>query len=346
MGTQYLANATCIEDLEHDCRNHRELRERQKGRGTAYAYQCLICGQAVGSEVSKKRVSAPPRPFDEDIAEYYSSVRLGFLEEIQKEWAKNRPSLSPRPRSVDLNDSFSRKINQVIKDFRAEHPDCEIHRLFESYLVKQRITHIDALESRWSSESELSYWFRQNFSRWFEIYEEVDGVGTIDQEQKNLRIDFVIRPKPILQRAGFADQYMGVEVKFLDPRSDKGFHGKSSKGIFQALSYWYSGSNWEITSGHKVKLSAVLLFSNLSFADEREYLFGTYDRHTRTLWRAYLSLANHANVGELQIRRYPNGRFAWFLAFNGDYYFSKHYDERLILGNANVVNKKRIGNTR
>ncbi|WP_323844266.1 hypothetical protein [Microbulbifer magnicolonia] len=192
----------------------------------------------------------------------------------------------------------------------------------------------------------MAHWFKRAFSRWFEIFEEVDGLGYIDREQRNLRIDFVIRPKPILQRAGFADQYMGVEVKFLDPRTDKGFHGKSSRGIFQALSYWYSGTTWEIDKGCQVKLSSVLLFSNLSFADEREYLFGSYDRHTGTLWRAYLSLANHANFGEIQVRRWPNGRLAWFLAFNGAYYFSKHYDDRLVPGNTNVINKKRIGNTR
>ncbi|WP_323844264.1 hypothetical protein [Microbulbifer magnicolonia] len=84
IGASFIANAASIEDLEHDCRTHLELRERQKGKGTAYAYQCLICGEAVGSEVSKKGVSIQPLPFDEEVGELYSSVKFRFLEEMRR----------------------------------------------------------------------------------------------------------------------------------------------------------------------------------------------------------------------------------------------------------------------
>ncbi|QFT57085.1 hypothetical protein [Microbulbifer sp. THAF38] len=342
-GTNFISNVKSLEDLEHNCSNYLELRERQKGGGSAYAYQCLLCGVAVGQEVSKKSISSKPLPFDEEIGELYSGVILRFLEEMRKQRIEKHPPLPPPEPTVDIYAVFKEQIDQVIEGVRDDHPHSEIDHLFHRYLTEQRESYLSAYRSPWSDEDDLKCWFKRVFSCWFEIFEEVWGEAKFNWGIERIRIDFVIRPKPVLRNAGFADQYMGVEVKFFDPRPGKNFGRKSSRAMFQAFSYSYGETIWDVNSGHRVKLSSVLMFSNLSFNEDRQYIFNSYDRRNRCLWENHNLLVNHANVGEIQVKLWPKGKLSWSLSFSSDSYFSKEYDGSLVLRNVNVINKKRAG---
>ena len=140
---------------------------------------------------------------------------------------------------------------------------------------------------------------------------------------------------------------MGIEVKHLNPQSGYGFHGKSSRGIFQALSYWYSGARWFLPDNQTIELASVLIFSNLSFYDEVNFIFDTFDSHYKKVWRSYLSIANHANIGELSIRLKQNRLISWSMDYSSSTrYYSMHVDRGFIKGNPNVINKNRIGSQR
>lgn len=205
---------------------------------------------------------------------------------------------------------------------------------------------LDQRETRWTSEEQLSAWLAKELSPCFDILIEVPGVGYIKREKRNVRLDFVIRAKKHLIDAGFTDQYLGIEVKYLNYVSGHGFIGKASKGVFQALSYWYSGATWDVGEEQPVTLAAVLMFSNLSFPEEREHLFQTYDQFYKTLWWAYNRIATQANVGELVMLDYGRQGTGWAIEFNRAKYFTKFPGNRLVLGNAHLINKTRIGNSR
>jgi hypothetical protein len=91
-------------------------------------------------------------------------------------------------------------------------------------LMRQREALIDqSYEDIWRNEDNLKDWFVRNFSTWFEIYPEVPGIGFVDREKENVRIDFVLKAKRELLSQGFTDQYIGVEVKYVNPVGGKGF---------------------------------------------------------------------------------------------------------------------------
>lgn len=174
----------------------------------------------------------------------------------------------------------------------------------------------------------------------------MSGTGFVNREIEHIRIDFVIKAKDELIEHGFTDKHIGIEVKHLNPITGKGFHGKSSRGIFQALSYWYSGARWNLPNASSVELATVLIFSNLSFQDESEYVFNSLDWHYRKVWRSYLSIANHANVGELVVKLWNDNLASWTMEYNGAKYYSMHTGRGLVKGNPNVISKRRIGSTK
>jgi hypothetical protein len=221
------------------------------------------------------------------------------------------------------------------------------NNIFKPLLIRQRDKYIlNEFESIWENETQLHEWFKENFSEHFEIYSEVDGYGYLNQEKRKVRIDFIIKAKPKLIEHGFTDQYFGVEAKYLSPKEGKGFQGKSSRGVFQALSYWYSGARWILPGQGEVELSSVLIFSNLSFSEESKSLFDTMDSFYQTTWQAYLSLANHGNVGELLVRTYEGKMNYWSMAYSGAKYYSMFNGGEYVKGNPNVINKRRIGNSK
>ena len=334
----WFEHAIDFEELAHDCNAFLELRERDKGQGKAYAYQCTRCGEAKGSEVAKRNVTLPVPAFDTElpirieqkrrqISEHYKATRTEIYTPAEPPWKQ-----------------ISKRLEECLAEFSDEFTPEQIVDSLQVFLMRQRENHVNQLVTGWKSEEELTNWLRFELEPHFYILDEVPGVGYINGQEHRIRIDLILKPKQHLLEAGFTDQYIGVEVKFLDYASGKGFHGKSSKGIFQALSYWYSNAVWDVGEDEPVSLAGVMLFSNLSFPEERAHLFKTYDRYYRTLWRAYSSIASQANVGELTILDYGKGRTGWAMEYNGDKYFTKHPDGRYVLGNKNLINKARIGN--
>lgn len=340
MDYPHIESAVALEDLDHDCSDFLELRLRNKGTGTAYANQCQFCGEFRGGEIGKAKVKTQPPPSDQNLEDAFIQKRLKIL-------SSRKSNLPPLLHSRDSKtiDQKLAELGEIIDGYCSAN-EVDISNLLPTYLMRQRNRHIDeGYSSIWQSEDELHDWFIKNFSKWFHIHHEINGTGFVNREIEQIRIDFIIKAKDELIRHGFTDKYIGVEVKHLNPVTGKGFHGKSSRGIFQALSYWYSGARWDLPNEKGVELATVLIFSNLSFQDESTYVFGSLDSHYRKVWRSYLSIANHANVGELSVRTWNEKLEYWAMEYNGAKYYSMSPGRGLAKGNPNVISKRRIGNT-
>lgn len=333
----WIENARTPDDLTHDCDEHLELRERQKGHGTAYANQCTFCGEAKGSEVAKRLVTQPVAAFDHELYARYEQRRRDLYRQIHEDTLGQQAEVPSR--------KIERRLAECLADLDREFGERLVTSSVQSFLKRQRAEHIDSLRTGWSSEAQLADWLENELSRDFHVLREVPGVGYVNRQQRNLRLDFIIRAKPHLLAKGFTEQYMGIEVKFLDYADGKGFSSKSSKGIFQALSYWYSGSTWNVGENQPVSLACVLLFSNLSFPEERDHFFQSYDQANKTLWHAYSSIAAQANVGELLILDYGQRGSGWSMRFHAARYFSKLPGNRLVLSNQHLINRTRIGHS-
>lgn len=335
---QHLESATSTEDLRHNCSEHLDLRVRNKGQSTAYAYQCVICGEFIGQEISKKKIPIVPPAADTELLEAFHK-RFKELDETSPS-----TTASNRRTTKEKDELIRQALFKALPD--SEDPVADI----QNYLLRQRDSKIDNhFYSDWQDESELARWFHETFSEYFDIYPEVSGKGELYDQSKQPRIDFIIQAKWPLIKEGFTDGYIGVEVKHLDPRTGHRFHGKASKGVFQALSYWYGGAEWNAPCREEpIKLEAVLIFSNLSFKDEKERLYNTLDKHYQKVWPSYLSIASHANVGELQIERYKNKLTRWQMDFGGGIYFTfqeqtSFRDRMYRLGVKSVIGKRRLG---
>ena len=324
--------------LLHNCEKYLELRERDKGKGTAYGYQCQFCGEFRGNEVNKRAVLETPKRFDSGLDDAYCRK----LQEIRRLLYSEAPASTVKYDPVDHSSALEKIINRYCEDNNLDRS-----LVFKSFLIRQRESYIEnKFISNWKNEEQLHTWFKKHFSEHFEIFSEIKGYGFVNRMKRNLRIDFVIKAKPKLIEHGFTEQYIGVEVKFLNPKVGKGFAGKSSYGVFQALSYWYSGARWWLPSKEKIELASVLMFSNLSFQEESEAMFDTLDAHYSKVWRSYLSIANHANVGELLVRTKKGKLSYWGMEYNGSKYYSMYSSGEYAKGNPNVINKHRIGNAK
>lgn len=195
---------------------------------------------------------------------------------------------------------------------------------------------------RFGSERELKQWLESHLSEDFELYSEVPGqhiaTGT------RVQIDYLAYPRQHLIDQGFAATHFGIEAKHLEP-FDR-FSHKASRALWQAVSY--SDAAFEL-NGLTVRPKFALLFSNMSFEDERGLLdhLGKPFENDWALWRGLLQLANHANVGTLDIRGHANAWKGWKMAFSGGtYFYRRHYQEKreYRLSDSNLVEKVRIGN--
>jgi hypothetical protein len=340
MNYSHLKNIKSYEDLHHNCDEFIELRERNKIKGTAYGFQCQFCGEFRGGEVSKKNYSEKPPWYDSELEDSYWATRKAISISLTPQMTTESTYTPTEPK--DHYSALEKLINNYCDENKVNR-----NTIFKPLLIRQRDKYIlNEFESIWDNEVQLHKWFKENFSEYFEIYSEVEGYGYLNQEKRKIRIDFIIKAKPKLIEHGFTEQYIGVEVKYLSPKEGKGFKGKSSRGVFQALSYWYSGARWLVPGKGEVELATVLMFSNFSFSEESKSLFNTMDSYYQTTWQAYLSLANHANVGELLVRTYKGKMNYWSMAYSGAKYYSMNNSGEYVKGNPNVINKKRIGNSK
>jgi hypothetical protein len=323
-------------DQFHICVDNLQLRSRllTGGRNSVYVYQCLVCGDQKGSALAKKNVSEKPMPFDEMLKNRNEERRL---EKFDKGAVTNSV--------FSVNDNFCKELDGFLKGFAESNDLDRSSNLLGMYLTRSRDQYIKAYKPTFPDEESIKFWFLDVFSQWFIIESEVEGIGYVNGQKKSIRIDFVIRAKQELIHKGFTSEPLGIEVKFLDPRTGKGFSGKAAKGVFQALSYGYSNSSWFIPSlSGESKLLSILLLSNLSFNTDRKYILREIDRLHMGMWSSYLRVANHANVGEVIIGNEIEGFTPWKLEFNATTYFKYTSDRGFVLGNKNLLGRERIGN--
>ncbi len=332
-----------LEEFDHECGTFLALRERIVGSGTAYVNQCTFCGRQIGQSITKKSIAFTPEPFDlilHEQFEYHHSRVINLLREVSEE------SDSRDLRNV--HEVFEQELDEFINAFVEKHNNGEEkakNGLINSYLTRKSDRYYKTLTSKWRDEPQLKQWFMGTFSRWFHIYPEVRGRGYLNGKEKNIIIDFVLLAKPELISEGFTTEPMGVEVKYLKTSTGDGFTDSASKGIFQALSYAYSNSTWDLPNRPNSRLCSVMMLSNLSHKYERDFLNAAPGRIKHLQWGSFLNLARHANVGE--IHYYYSNRERddmWSLKFAGGTYFTFQGDGKYKLRNINLIGKERIGN--
>jgi hypothetical protein len=334
--------AETLEDLNHDCKNHLQLCVRNIGDkgNTSYVNRCTFCGEQIGNAISKSTVEMPKDLFDVTLKERYWERRTEFLRAGVE--ANSSGYVHPLP-----YENFENNLNEFIANLSGvDGVNINlINGYLSRYLTSATENQRSCYQTPFGSEEDLHIWLSRELSRWFYVYSEVHGVGYVNRTKKNVRLDLIIKAKPELISTGFTDKYIGIEIKYLNPGERDGFHKRSSRGVFQALSYWYSGARWNIEEGKNVDVCTVLFFSDISFTDERNKLFDTVDKHYKKYWNAYLSLANHGNVGELIFDGSSNKYFKWRMDFAQATYFTGYANGDLRMGNPNLINKIRIGST-
>lgn len=202
--------------------------------------------------------------------------------------------------------------------------------------------------NRFDSEDALKAWIESNLSKDFLISKHV--VGRHLGEGVKVVIDYIFVARAHLIEFGFDPAPFGIEVKHI-PQED-GFMHKASRGLWQTISY--NDCAFDV-DGTEVRPKFSLIFSNLSFEDERRILRdfdfakhnGDMYDNDKIAYEALLHLANHARVGSLEIKGTPDNFRGWDFRFAGGHYFSS----RLTSGewtyrksDENVINKLRIGN--
>jgi hypothetical protein len=174
-------------------------------------------------------------------------------------------------------------------------------------------------------EPELKTLFFKTMIADFHIATEVTGKHLL--ENKTVRADFVIRPKPHLIKAAFDDVYIAVEVK--SPNGGSLF--KASETMWQAASYGQS-IYW-----NKVRPGFAIVFPDLDafHIGELEKLNGTQNP---TAGRILSHIGQFMNVGFLSLDKYVvNG---WNIKIGGISYYSKRYGKSAMkLINRYVGNK-------
>lgn len=351
------------EILRHHCDDHIEVRKAVYSNGSKhYVNQCQRCGEQRGGPLGKKVVLEKNNGIEPDPFEYSIKIdrneKIGLVNEKWQELFSRKNEvialihgLSPMIYESSFNqrqekiEGVKKKLSVYIDELEKELPDFDIKQLLTTEIIKrkkQRHEEKKLKVKRFVSETELKKWFLEHVSEDFDIKEEVPG--THASEGVGVRIDFLLYPKKHLIKAGFVKDYVGVEVKYF--KQEEGFTRKTSRGIWQTISY--IDSFFDIDD-RQVKPKFCLLFSNLSFSDEAGLIkdFGdcSDNEHDQVEWNGMLHLANHARVGIFRINGSRHKFRGWSLKFAGGSYFSKtESDERYNLKNSDIINKVRVGN--
>lgn len=349
--------------LLHDCDNHVEVRKTVYSNGSEhYVSQCQSCGRSIGGPLGKKAIlgqnnGIEPDSFDHSI-EIDRNEKMSFINEKWQElFSKEREIValingySPNIYESSFNQrqekikEAKKKLSIYLEELEQELHDIDFKRLLITEIIKRKKQLYEEKKlkvNRFVSETELKKWFIEHISEDFEIKGEVTGIHA--SERVGVRIDFLLYPKQHLIEAGFVEDYVGVEVKYF--KQEEGFTRKTSRGIWQTISY--NDSYFDI--GHrKVKPKFCVLFSNLSFSDEAGLIkdFGdcSDNENDQVEWTGMLHLANHARVGIFRISGTREKFRGWSLKFAGGSYFSKtESEEKYNLNNSNIINKVRVGN--
>ena len=342
--TSFIEKARTRDDLDHDCNNHLDLRQRTKGAQIAYAYQCQRCGRAVGNEVPKRDVHNPVPLFDDRLADAYDK-KLSALVAAERSNRTNGENFVSDMALAKIE--FTERVDLVFSEIAQKYPHANVPAMFKQYIA-QATSNLDySDQTQWQSEEQLKDWFRSYMSKWFTVFEEVPGTMNIDGRISNVRIDFIIVAHAYLVDAGFTPDPIGVEVKHFKLMFDCGqnFSGKLSKGIYQAMSYAHPSVRWQIC-GVETPLVAVMLFSPYSFEQEREILKGIPDRGYWSTLFSMLQVAGHANVGEIRINRNWSLELRARFEVGGSTYADIYRGQLTRRPHNDLIGKSRVGNIR
>ncbi|WP_417552065.1 hypothetical protein [Marinomonas fungiae] len=360
-----------LETVDHDCSDHLELRTIVvKGGGKQIANQCLVCGERKGNAISRSSImeltgGIEPPAFDTSIAQIWDEKHCQLVNERHKVAAlRDEAHAKVYPHfAYTVSDDFKKKqeslreleknrLEEIENGFKLalDNLNSEIgEKETIQLLIKETISRKKKLYEerkktieRFYDEVELKQWLIENLKPDFHIYQEVAGVH--EAEGIDVRIDFVLYPRDHLIEEGFAEQPFGIEVKYFN--QDKGFTHKTSRGIWQAISY--NDCLFKIRE-KEFKIKFCLIFSNLSFEKEKALIknFGHEGVNDQVEWRGMLHIANHARVGELTISGDKNKLRGWGMRFAGSVYFScSYYNDKYnySLSTPSVIEKVQIGN--
>lgn len=312
--------------------------------------QCRTCGRQIGGPLSRKllddaQASALPH-FDASIEERYHALRLEAAER-ERATVSELPA-GPTAQRMAAERQASQEVAELVRRLSTRlAPDQVANALTTEAVAIRRALQASARATmpRFVDEPDLKQWLADHLSQDFELTAEVTGRHLA--ENVHVEIDFMAYPKPHLIEAGFVPWHFGIEVKHFN--QNDGFSRKASRALWQTVSY--TDSEFEI-AGSAVRPRFALLFSNLSFESERSLLknFGRLTENDWVLWRGLLQLANHANVGTLDIKGTASAWQGWIMRFStGGTYFLRRHGNRLgepvyRESNRDLVEKVRIGN--
>lgn len=343
-----------------DCDKHLEIKIRHYGGGEHYVKQCNACGDQRGGSLKKPDAlvlldGASPREFDHAIEESRRINNQTLNEQISElsseasqlkdmlfgvqDWKSLR--LAEREKHAKTNDLLTESVDALVNQFGI---NGAVSFLVQQTVRLKKLAHDEFKQQvdRFSSEAELKEWFEQQFSKDFIIFREVKGRHLA--ENVSVRIDYLVKARKHLVEAGFETGHFGVEVKYFN--QEAGFTHKTSRGIWQTISY--NDCEFHVEE-HSVKPKFSLIFSNLSFREELQLVknFGFEFENDKFEWNGMLHLANHANVGCLNVKGNKDRYQGWEVKFVGGTYFSCGIfkgDATYKKSNENVINKVRIGN--
>lgn len=343
-----------------DCNKHLEIKIRHFGGGAHYVRQCNACGEQRGGSLKKTDAvvllnGVPPREFDDSIEEerriknqilneqaselLSEASRLKIMLFGEKDWKALRNEEGDE--HVKAASLLTEHIDSLVKQFGVNGAVGFLVRE-TVHLRKQAHDEFKQQVNRFSSEAEIKEWFELRLSKDFHISCEVPGRHLAENVQ--VRIDYLLKARKHLVDAGFEANPFGVEVKYFS--QEAGFTHKTSRGIWQTISY----NDCEFyVEERSVKPKFSLIFSNLSFQEELQLVknFGFEFENDKFEWRGMLHLANHANVGCLNVKGSRDQYHGWEMQFVGGTYFSCGIfkgEATYKKSNENVINKVRIGN--
>lgn len=344
--------------MDHDCAEHLQLRTRIVANGHAqFVHQCLRCGEQRGGPVGKAQVAAltgggRPPPFDDGAEERVRAQRRALLAKVSAVDRELLELRSPayaaqvateRAAAAGAEQRAASAIATAVQELRSLNAPYPSHRL--QFIVSELLKHQEHFAdpranpaTNFQSEDELKQWLDGWLERDFEVWREVRGRHLT--EDARVQADYVLAPRAPLVDAGFKPGYFGLEVKYLP--LVHGFSPKASRFVWQAVSY--TDCSFDL-DGKPVRLPRVLLFSNLSFEHELRQLrhLGSPRSNDRSKWDALVELANHANVGQLEILGDRDSWRGWKISFAGGTYFSQTSNGSR-LHNKVLFEKVRIGN--
>ena len=342
------------------CGNFLEVKVRQFGGGNHYVKQCNSCGEQRGGSLKKADTlkllnGRAPRLFDFSIQEQFQverSINLDRIRLLDAEEKRINALLDGRPEpdlSLILQDnSFeeaSVKLASYVEEMVAEIGELKAIRALVTQTIKlklKRQSNLSESFDRFRNEAELKEWFTKYLSQDFHIYPEVTGLHLA--EKVTVRIDYVLYPKQPLIDAGFTPLPFGVEVKYFN--QEHGFTHKASRGLWQTISY--NDCQFRLQE-NDVKLKFALLFSNLSFHNEMLLLknYGDENVNDPIEWKGMIHIANHAQVGVLQVNGDKGDCRSWSIKFADGLYFEgflRDGKRTYRKSNENIINKVRVGN--